>query len=220
MAHEFLWKALTSALRAFSWRFLPYHAVAIVLTILCVVLGFDWWYYTLTRVAVVWNLLIPSAGLGFFLPLLLPLIVWGLGHVRGSVRLKHMALLIAEAELAAWLVSAGYKSLTGRIHPELALLITKGDSSSIFHFGFFREGIFWGWPSSHTAVAFAGAVVVRALYPKSWWASVALVYASYIGIGVSATIHWFSDFVAGALIGTAVGRSVIESTHRTNTKAP
>jgi len=33
----------------------------------------------------------------------------------------------------------------------------------------------------------------------------ALAYAFYIGIAVSMTIHWFSDFVAGAIIGTVIG---------------
>ena len=39
----------------------------------------------------------------------------------------------------------------------------------------------------------------------------ALLYAFYIGIGVSLSIHWFSDFAAGALIGTAIGISVGKS---------
>jgi hypothetical protein len=30
----------------------------------------------------------------------------------------------------------------------------------------------------------------------------------YIGVGVSMTIHWFSDFVAGAMMGTVIGRVV------------
>jgi membrane-associated phospholipid phosphatase len=34
---------------------------------------------------------------------------------------------------------------------------------------------------------------------------VAITYSLYVGIGVSMTIHWFSDFIAGAIIGTVVG---------------
>ena len=35
---------------------------------------------------------------------------------------------------------------------------------------------------------------------------IALAYAFYIGIGVSVTsIHWFSEFVAGATIGSVIG---------------
>lgn len=32
-----------------------------------------------------------------------------------------------------------------------------------------------------------------------------LAYAFYVGIGVSATIHWFSEFVAGGIFGSLVG---------------
>jgi membrane-associated phospholipid phosphatase len=36
----------------------------------------------------------------------------------------------------------------------------------------------------------------------------ALVYAFFIGLGVSFGIHWFSDFVAGAIIGSVIGVAV------------
>jgi uncharacterized protein YcfJ len=32
-----------------------------------------------------------------------------------------------------------------------------------------------------------------------------LVYALYIGLGVSMTIHWCSDFVAGTILGSVIG---------------
>jgi membrane-associated phospholipid phosphatase len=80
------------------------------------------------------------------------------------------------------------------------------DMSHIFQFGFLRGGVFWGWPSSHTTIAFAMALSVFTLFPKQKWLGyVAVTYALYIGIGVSMTIHWFSDFVAGALIGAIIG---------------
>jgi membrane-associated phospholipid phosphatase len=50
------------------------------------------------------------------------------------------------------------------------------------------------------------ALSVFTLFPKQKWLGyVAVTYALYIGIGVSMTIHWFSDFVAGALIGAIIG---------------
>jgi hypothetical protein len=39
----------------------------------------------------------------------------------------------------------------------------------------------------------------------------AITYALYIGLGVSMTIHWFSDFSAGAVLGTAIGTVVGKS---------
>ena len=75
-----------------------------------------------------------------------------------------------------------------------------------------RGGVFWGWPSSHTTIAFAMAVTLFTLCPKQRWLGfVAILYAFYVGIGVSMTIHWFSDFVAGAIIGSVIGAVVGKS---------
>jgi membrane-associated phospholipid phosphatase len=86
------------------------------------------------------------------------------------------------------------------------------DLSHLFQFGFLRGGVFWGWPSSHTTIAFAMAATIFRLFPKQrWLGCVAITYAFYIGIGVSMTIHWFSDFLAGAIIGTVIGAVVGKS---------
>jgi hypothetical protein len=53
------------------------------------------------------------------------------------------------------------------------------------------------------------AVTVFTLVPKyRGLGYLAITYAFYIGIGVSMTIHWFSDFAAGAIIGTVIGTVV------------
>lgn len=50
------------------------------------------------------------------------------------------------------------------------------------------------------------AVTLAMLYRKNKVVIVfAPLYALYIGIGISIQIHWFSDFIAGALIGLVVG---------------
>jgi membrane-associated phospholipid phosphatase len=80
------------------------------------------------------------------------------------------------------------------------------DISHVFRFGFLRGGAFWGWPSSHTTIAFAMALTIFMITPKQRWVGcVAIIYALYVGLGVSVTIHWFSDFVAGAIIGSVIG---------------
>jgi membrane-associated phospholipid phosphatase len=62
------------------------------------------------------------------------------------------------------------------------------------------------------------AAAVLTLFPKQrWLGCVAIAYALYIGIGVSMTIHWFSDFTAGAIIGTAIGAVVGKSFWRGQT---
>jgi hypothetical protein len=53
------------------------------------------------------------------------------------------------------------------------------------------------------------ALCLIMLYPKNRLiAFCALFYAFYIGLGVSVTIHWFSEFAAGAIIGSVIGMTV------------
>ncbi len=113
---------------------------------------------------------------------------------------------LVQASILGLLISSLYKAFTGRLQPELVSHLSNIDISGSFNFGFLRNGVFWGWPSSYTAVAFAMVAALLVLFPrrKSVIAAAAL-YALYIGLGVSVTIHWFSDFVAGAIIGTVIG---------------
>ena len=124
------------------------------------------------------------------------------------------AWILGQAGILGWLISSFYKSLTGRMPPPLAKgmfnVMSKHtamvDISHNFQFGFMKGGIFWGWPSSHTTVAFAMSVCFFVMYPKHRALGyIALLYALYIGLGISVTIHWFSEFVAGAIIGSIIG---------------
>ena len=99
-----------------------------------------------------------------------------------------------------------FKAVTGRVHPAHSV---GADISHVFRFGWMRGGVFWGWPSSHTTIAFAMAVTVFTLCPKQRWLGwMAILNAFYVGLGVSMTIHWFSDFAAGAIIGSVIGAVV------------
>ena len=52
------------------------------------------------------------------------------------------------------------------------------------------------------------------LYPKlRKLYLMALCYAFYVGLGVTVGIHWFSEFIAGALIGTTIETTVGRSFH-------
>jgi membrane-associated phospholipid phosphatase len=122
------------------------------------------------------------------------------------------ARAVIQAEVIGALVAAAYKAMTGRAHPSHGV---GADISHVFRFGFLRGGVFWGWPSSHTTVAFAMAITIFTLLPKQRWLGyLAITYAFYIGVGVSMTIHWFSDFAAGAIIGTVIGAVVGRSFSR------
>ena len=132
-----------------------------------------------------------------FLPITLPLILLATGSLSKSFRTKNTALALGQAALLGLFISSFYKAFTGRIPPPHifghALPGHLVDTSHGFRFGFLRGGMFWGWPSSHTTVAFAMAITLWKLYPESRIIRYgAVLYALYVGIGVSMTIHWFS----------------------------
>lgn len=197
-----------NVLQCFRGYNLLFHAAAIVFTAGIILSGFDWFYYRSTRIPALVPFLVPALLLGFFLPFAAPGVLSIVGWVKKSPRTGNAAAAFAQASAIAWLISAGYKAITGRAHPEFFVSITS-DMSSMFRFGFLRAGIFWGWPSSHTIVAFAMAFCAAALYPEKKMLKYGmLLYAVYVGISVSITIHWFSDFVAGAILGAMVGITV------------
>jgi membrane-associated phospholipid phosphatase len=180
-----------------------WHLAAIVLTFILVRSGFDWFYFRSTRDPNLWHWMFPAAPIGGLVPLILPLTLIVSGIILRDTKIALAGWGIGQAALLGSLISSAYKAVTGRVHPAHLL---GDDISAGFRFGWLRGGVFWGWPSSHTTIAFAMAMTVFTLFPKHRWLGLsALAYAFYIGVGVSMTIHWFSDFAAGAIIGTIIG---------------
>ncbi len=199
----------------FKGRMLIWHLVAIVLTFILVRSGFDWFYFRCTRDPILWAWAFPAAPIGGLVPIVLPLTLIISGFIARGAKTAVTGWAIGQAALLGSLISSAYKAVTGRMHPEHTL---GNDISAGFRFGWLRGGVFWGWPSSHTTIAFAMAVTVFTLFPKRRWLGLtALAYAFYIGIGVSMTIHWFSDFAAGAIIGSVIGVVVGRSFSRGQT---
>lgn len=202
------------------WK-LVWHLAAVLLTVILVASGFDWRYFLATRSPGLRAWMWPAALIGMFLPICLPLLLLFIGSLARSAKTTLTGWAIGQAELIGALVVVACKAFTGRAHPPHRI---GPDISQVFHFGFLRGGVFWGWPSSHTTIAFAMALTVFTLFPKQRWLGLpAILYASYIGIGVSMTIHWFSDFVAGVIIGSVIGtvvgkcfRETLNTEHRTS----
>jgi membrane-associated phospholipid phosphatase len=184
-------------LACFRPLMLWWHAGAIGITLICVYSGFDWWYYRAAQQGMWPTLLFPAIVIGGIVPILIPLALLIAGKFFKHWRTLGWAL--GQAAMLGSAISSLYKAFTGRIQPALAL------EGQQFQFGFLRHGIFWGWPSSHTTIAFAMAVTLWHMHPRLWVRYVFIVYALYIGLGVSVSIHWFSDFIAGAIIGSIIG---------------
>jgi membrane-associated phospholipid phosphatase len=189
-----------------------WHVITIVLTFILVTAGFDWLYFRSTRNPVLRSWMFPAAPIGGLVPIILPLVLLAVGIVTKSAKTSLAARAVIQAEVIGALVAAAYKAITGRAHPSHGV---GADISHVFRFGFLRGGVFWGWPSSHTTIAFAMAITIFTLLPKQRWLGyLAITYALYVGVGVSMTIHWFSDFAAGAIIGTVIGSVVGRSFSR------
>jgi membrane-associated phospholipid phosphatase len=208
-----------NVLAIFSGRNLLWHVLAIGLTVGIVMSGLDWSYYLATRGNAFQSVVRPAILLGTFLPVLGTLVILMIGEAGKNRRLITTAWALGQTALLGYLISCVYKALTGRLPPPFRgfRMMTASDGSLVdsshgFQFGFLKGGVFWGWPSSHTTVAFAMAACLIALYPKNrLLVFLASLYALYIGFSVSVSIHWLSEFVAGAIIGSVTGTVVGKS---------
>lgn len=199
-------------LAIFSLRAMPFHMAAILITTALVLAGVDWTFYEATR-STLWHPIVWIAGIGgFFVPVLVPLGLYLFGEFRRDPALMHIAGRVAQAVILASLLAILYKALTGRIEPEFIYTVGVDDISREFQFGFLRHGIFWGWPSSHAAVACAGAIVLARLMRVCWITAASFIYTVIVCVGAAVGFHWLSDVIAGAIFGTLVGLTVSKET--------
>lgn len=125
---------------------------------------------------------------------------------------------LIQANAIAFAHTSLLKAATGRPYPN-PYEEDMNAQSRTFRFGFFRGGIFWGWPSGHTSATVATASCLAVYYPDRKWLAVSgYLWSAYTMIGVAAVkggnMHWLSDGVAGALTGFAIGSTVGHSFRR------
>jgi membrane-associated phospholipid phosphatase len=206
---QFLLSLPLNFIGCFKGRMILWHLVAILLTLVLVTSGFDWFYYCATRSPALLKCMWPAVVIGQLIPMTVPLYLLLVGGIAQNAVTARTGWALGQAALLGWFMASLYKAFTGRVHLPHGVVV---DTSHVFQFGFMRGGIFWGWPSSHTATAFAMAFTLFTLFPRPKWLRIGVViYALYIGVGVSMTIHWFSDFVAGAIMGTVIGVTIGKS---------
>lgn len=185
-----------------GYRFV-WHIVAAGLTAVLVLSGFDWWFFEHTRNAPL--LLVFVAGLGgFVVPITGALGLYYAGRRRAAVA-------FGQASFLGWFISSLYKVFTGRVQPEFMSHVQTADYSHVFNFGFLKHGIFWGWPSSHAATAVAGAVALYLVWPNKGVRLVVLVWAVVVCTGAAVGFHWFSDVIAGIIVGIVAGMAVAKT---------
>ncbi|NUN99438.1 MAG: phosphatase PAP2 family protein [Saprospiraceae bacterium] len=182
--------------------------------------GVDWWW---ARVS--WQYLflqyagIPSVFIGIILPVALPLYFYL--NRKNQPRYGLLAAVSFRAFLWAWGLSTLLKSFTNRVPREPFEDLGTTDFSQQFRFGFLQGNNLWeslieGFPSGHTMTAFAMSYGILPFLTSRKSKIWAIVYAVYIGLGVSVTVHWLSDAVTGGLTGYMIGYFVASKKYPEN----
>ena len=129
--------------------------------------------------------------------------VLGSFYLAGTVLKDDKATAVAQDGLAASLIAAGaitplLKATVGRNRPHVTgSLFTRSANGRSF-------------PSGHTTQAFAIASVIASHYESPWVQTAAYTLAGLVGWSrMEHNAHYASDILAGALIGTVVGRTVV-----------
>jgi membrane-associated phospholipid phosphatase len=172
--------------------------------------GIDWeWNRLAVNNKALPYLGMPAGIIGALLPIGLPLGLYFYGKSAENYGYQVAGLAMGQAAILAVGITTTIKAFTARRPPGIQDKESGPDYSGDWAFGFMRREVFNGWPSSHTAVAFAMAAALTELYPDSWGLKIAAYsYAAFIGAGMSLMAHWLSDSIAGALVGYAIGKSV------------
>lgn len=140
-----------------------------------------------------------------------------IGRVAGWERVADLGLHAAESVVLAEGVGFVLKRAIGRARPYVSNAADPRDFSIGTGFG---TGDRRSFPSGHTYTAFALASAVtsetRAWWPGSTWFVAPLMYGGATAVGLSRmyhNMHWASDIVLGAAVGTFSGLKLVRFMH-------
>ena len=159
------------------------------------------------------NIARPVVFTGMFLPFIASGSLYAYAKFKNDNEVLGASFAVMQASITEFLYNSLLKAITGRPHPDWQHTNDMKTLSKTFRFGFDRGGIFWGWPSGHTAATTAVVSALMGYYPNSTWLKVAgFSLMAYTIFGVSAFhrggMHWFSDAVAAAFMSYAVGSTI------------
>lgn len=185
--------------------------LAIILgTILIVLSGFDWYYLILVNNYIPREILFISDVLGYFLPTILILFLFIYSLRKPSQTIKKIFLIVLYSTSLSIFTAGIIKALTGRTSPpHHGSYLTWINNSMDFNFGFMREQILGGYPSTHTTIFFALAFSLLFLFPNFKKLHIfSFILTCFIGLGVTLGFHWFSEFFAGSILGFIISKSI------------
>ena len=174
--------------------------------------GIDWRWAKMSEHFIITQYLgVTSVFIGMIAPIVFPLYFYIKRKQNDSNEL--LARVAVKAFLVAWAYSTLIKSFTNRLPREPFESLGAVDFSKKFRFGFLQGENLWeslveGFPSGHTMTAFAMTFAILPFLSSQKTKRIAVFYSVYIGLGVSVTVHWLSDTVAGGFIGFALGNFI------------
>lgn len=123
-----------------------------------------------------------------------PVVLYSIGLIQKDSVIKHKALFIGETFLVSAFVTLASKKIIKRERPYLRYTqidpVVFEDSYSM--------------PSGHTSSAFATATSLSLAFPKWYVIAPSFIWASSVGYSrMHLGVHYPSDVVAGALVGSA-----------------
>lgn len=147
----------------------------------------------------------PGMMMGTFGPFLIPGYMY---FVSDNKTLNNTGAVAIQATAVAFLYNNILKAISGRAHPDAEN--NSGELSRDFKWGFGRRGVFYGWPSGHSMTNASLAMSIASYHRDNPWVVAGCgLYAGYIAtsmvLGAKGEAHWFSDAVAGTLMGASIG---------------
>jgi membrane-associated phospholipid phosphatase len=214
--HDMGWNALHSVTHNYGLNFIGAGAG----TWAFIESGLDWrWNRLAYHNAELAASGMPALYIGYAVPAITPLAFFFTGRAIQNDRLQITALALTQTLALTLGIQSVIKISTGRGLPGIVTELDHRRSNRTDDFSkefdWFNMDFIGGWPSGHTANAFAAAATIAELYRGHTWLQAGVwTYAALIGLGVSVNVHWASDVWAGALIGLAIGKTVGKSFRR------
>jgi hypothetical protein len=135
-----------------------------------------------------------------------PGIVYSAGYLFNSNSMRKTGRLLYESVLLNGILTAILKTSIGRARPYV-----ESGNSRFEHFTY-NDDSFMSMPSGHTSMVFAMATILSYRSKSSF---LPIIYYAMAGSTGMARIyfdkHWFSDVLAGAMIGTASSLLIINA---------
>ncbi len=139
-----------------------------------------------------------------------------IGRLDGQRRVQDLGLHSVEAVVLSTALGYGIKVLAGRARPYVDI----GNPHNFQLARGFSGGDYRSFPSGHTTAAFAFASTVsretQMWWPRSRWYVGTVIYGGATLVGISRmynNVHWASDVLGGAAIGTLLGLKVVKYHH-------